>query len=66
MIPEKINSSLRVLLLRNSENSLTKRVANALKERKVGIYMSRDMRFPTMWHFDKFRLRRACAASFLA
>ena len=28
--------------------------------------MSRDMRFPTMWHFDKCILRRACAASFLS
>ena len=27
-------------------------------------YMSRDMWFPTMWHFDKCRLRPACAASF--
>ena len=27
-------------------------------------YLSRDMCFPTMWHFNKFRLRRACAASF--
>ena len=26
--------------------------------------MSRDMRFPTMWHFDKCRLRQSCAASF--
>ena len=26
--------------------------------------MSRDMWFTTMRHFDKFRLRRACAASF--
>ena len=26
--------------------------------------MRHDMRFPTMWHFDKCRLRRACAASF--
>ena len=26
--------------------------------------MSRDMLFPTMWHFDKCKLRRACAASF--
>ena len=26
--------------------------------------LSRDMWFPTMWHFDKCRLRRACAASF--
>ena len=26
--------------------------------------MSRDMRFPTMWHFDLFRLRQACAACF--
>ena len=25
--------------------------------------MSRDMWFPTMWQFDKYRLRRACAAS---
>ena len=25
---------------------------------------SRDMWFPTMWQFDKCRLRRACAASF--
>ena len=28
--------------------------------------MSRGMRFPTIWHFDKCRLRRACAASFKA
>ena len=35
IIPEKINSSLKVLLLCDSENSLVKRVANALKERKV-------------------------------
>ena len=28
------------------------------------ILLSRDMRFPTMWHFDMCRLRRACAASF--
>ena len=26
--------------------------------------ISRDMCFPTMWHFDKCTLRRACAASF--
>ena len=26
--------------------------------------MSCDMWFPTMWHFDKCRLRRACSASF--
>ena len=26
--------------------------------------MSRDMWFPTMWHFDMCRLRRACAPSF--
>ena len=29
-------------------------------------YMSHDMRFSTMWHFDKCRLRRASAASFKA
>ena len=27
-------------------------------------YMSRDLCFQTMWHFDRCRLRRACAASF--
>ena len=27
-------------------------------------YLSRDMLFPTMWHYDKCRLRRVCAASF--
>ena len=26
--------------------------------------MSRGMWFPTMWHFDKWRLRRTCAVSF--
>ena len=26
-------------------------------------YLSRDMCFSTMWHFDMYRLRRACAAS---
>ena len=30
----------------------------------VNVYMSRGMRFPTMWHFDKCRLIRASAASF--
>ena len=30
----------------------------------VSKYLSRDMWFPTMWHFDKCRLRRACAAFF--
>ena len=29
-------------------------------ERQVN--MSCEMRFPTMWHFDKCRFRRACAA----
>ena len=29
-------------------------------------HMSRDMRFLTMWHFDMCRLRRACAAFFIA
>ena len=28
------------------------------------LQMSRDMWFPTMWHFDKCRLKRACAVSF--
>ena len=27
-------------------------------------YMSHDMWFPTIWYFDKCRLRRASAASF--
>ena len=27
-------------------------------------HLSHGMWFPTMWHFDKYRLRRACAASF--
>ena len=26
--------------------------------------LSRDMPFPTMWHFDKYRLRLASTASF--
>ena len=30
----------------------------------VLIEMSCDMWFPTMWHFDRCRLRRACASSF--
>ena len=28
------------------------------------LLLSRGMRFPTIWHFDKCRLRRACAASY--
>ena len=28
------------------------------------LHLSLDMRFPTMWHFDKCRLRSAYAASF--
>ena len=31
---------------------------------KLHLYLSRDMRFPTIWHFDKCRLGRASAASF--
>ena len=32
---------------------------------KVGIpLMSRGIRFPTMWHSDKYRLKQACAAFF--
>ena len=27
-------------------------------------YLSRGMRFPTMWHFDMCRFRRASASSF--
>ena len=30
------------------------------------IHLNRDMRFPTIWHFDKYRLGRACVASFLS
>ena len=30
----------------------------------ITINMSRDMCFPTMWHFDKCSFRRSCAASF--
>ena len=30
----------------------------------LNLYMSHDMLFPTMWYFDKCRLRRACAAPF--
>ena len=33
------------------------------KEVSTSIYMSHNSRFPAMWHFDKCRLRRACAAS---
>ena len=29
-------------------------------------YLSHDMWFPAMWHFDKRRLRRACAAFFFS
>ena len=34
-----------------------------VKKHKQIIEMNRDMRFPTMWHFDKCKLRRACASS---
>ena len=30
----------------------------------VPTHLSREMWFPTTWHFDKCRLRRACVASF--
>ena len=33
---------------------------------RVEAHMSLDMLFPTMWHLDKCRLRRVCAASFQA
>ena len=35
-----------------------------VKKHKQIIEMNRDMWFPTVWHFDKCRLRRACVASF--
>ena len=30
----------------------------------ASLHLSHDMWFPTMWYFDKCRLRRACVASF--
>ena len=30
----------------------------------ISHHLSGNMRFPTMWHFDMNRLRRACAVSF--
>ena len=40
--------------------------SNILSYRDLLEYLSRDMWFPTMWLFDKCRLRRVCAASFYA
>ena len=40
-----------------SETAVTEQIKQVL-------YMSHDNFFPTMWHFDKFKLRRVCAASF--
>ena len=31
---------------------------------KECVHMSRNTWFPTVWHFDKCRLKQACAASF--
>ena len=35
-----------------------------LKGKNNHLNMGRDTWFPTMWHFDKYRLRPACVASF--
>ena len=40
------------------------RAIRALTRDDCSRYMSRDTKFPTMWYFDKCRLRQACAASF--
>ena len=43
-----------------------KRLVNLTRNSFLYFIMSRDMWFPTMWHFDKCRLRHACAASIKA
>ena len=60
-------SSWTPLAVRTSlEKQLDQRVQLFLKGVRTSIsketYMSHDMLFPTMWHFDKRRLRRPCAA----
>ena len=39
------------------------RTRNKLFDCKIVIYLSRDTRFSTMWHFDMNRLRQASEAS---
>ena len=36
---------------------------NMSADAKIDNIFSRDMWFPTMWHFDNCRFRQACAAS---
>ena len=39
------------------------KISDSQAATKIGIHLSRGTCFPAMWHFDKYRLRRACAAS---
>ena len=56
---------LEYVVLDGDCNGVVKVVVGLVKPFiEIKIDMSRDMRFPTMWYFDKCRLRRACVASF--
>ena len=49
------------------KQAVTANKAGAIENRgniSLKLYISHDMWFPTMWYFDKCRLRRACAAPF--
>ena len=48
----------------DSHISLSKTVKMTFDLKIIGKILEPRHVFPPMWYFDKFRLRRACAASF--
>ena len=63
---------LRICMINLGEKLSLEEVEEMIREVDVdfdgrmnyeGEYISHDMWLPTMWHFDKCRLTRACAAS---
>ena len=68
---EEIKKYLEVKKLNvNEKNPIVKEQQEEAAEKSIlnngrwTLQISYDMWFPNMWHFDKCRLRRACAAYF--
>ena len=59
-------SILVVSVLLSSSESVSTFVQMPITNVRIDKLLSLNMRFPTLWHFDKCRLRRAFAACFQA
>ena len=60
----RISPSVSEADLHHHSENIRKDISHNVSISQMSSYMSRDIRFPTMWHYDKCRLRRAYAASF--